>query len=166
MTKYLTKHFGEIDLDSLEEWYDSEIEINGKIVEISIAISAALSGVDESSLQTIDNYIDNLNINESSIRYIIKKDFHKGGEVADYIDQQIKQQDEKDIASLICNDDTKVTKEEKLLSALDLLWIRFYPENVDTMFAVFDYSIGEDLTDDLIVIKIFKNHSILIDIES
>jgi hypothetical protein len=166
MTKYLTKHFGEIDLDSLEEWYDSEIEINGKIVEISIAISAALSGVDESSLQAIDNYIDNLNINEISIRYIIEKDFHKGGEVADYIEQQIKHQDKEKITNLIFNIDKKITKKEKLLSILDLLWIRFYPERDDTMFAVFDYTICEELTDDLIAVKLLKDENILIDIES
>jgi Protein of unknown function (DUF2004) len=166
MTKQLTKYFGEIDLDSLQEWYDSEIEINGKIVEISIAISSALTGVDEISLQAIDHYIDNLNTNESDIRHTIEKDFHEDGEVADYIEQQIKHQDKEKIANLICYIDKKITKKEKLLSVLDLLWIRFYPERDDTMFAVFDYTICEELTDDLIAVKILKNKSILIDIEN
>jgi ATP-dependent exoDNAse (exonuclease V) beta subunit len=62
--------------------------------------------------------------------------------------------------------DKNLSKQQQMLSMLKLLTIIFYPEKDDNMFAVCDYSIGEDLTDDLIAVKLYKDGHIRIDIES
>ncbi|MDU1893053.1 MAG: DUF2004 domain-containing protein [Dysgonomonas sp.] len=166
MATQLTKYFGEINLDELEEWYDTELELNGKKVEVSITVSTASKSLDKDDIQKIDDYIENLQSNEENIRFFIQEDFKRKGETKDYIDNQIEEQDKEDITYLIRDADKKLSKEEKLLSALILLRIVFYPEKEDNMFAVFDYTINEELTDDLLAVKLYKNDSIRIDIES
>ena len=166
MTKHITRYFGEINLDKLEEWYETEIDLNGKTVEISITVSTAAKNIDKESIETIENYVDDLKNNEDNIQLVIHRDFKEMGETKEYIDNQIELQDKEDIANLIENADKKLSKKEKLLSALILLRIVFYPEKEDKMFAVFDYTIDEELTDDLLAVKLYKDSSVTIDIES
>lgn len=166
MATYLTKFFGEIDFEKLEEWYETELELNGKTVEVSITVSTASKSLDKDDLQKVDDYIETLYSNEESVRLFIQEDFKKKGETKDYIDNQIEEQDKEDIADLIRNADKKLSKKEKLLSVLVLLRIVFYPEKEDNMFAVFDYTINEELTDDLLAVKLYKNNNVRIDIES
>ena len=97
---------------------------------------------------------------------MINKDFKEDGEARGYIDDQIEGQEQDDIQDLIGDIDKKLSKEEKLLSVLSLLRVVFYPENEDKMFAVFDYTIDEELTDDLLAIKLYKDDRITIDIEN
>jgi len=57
-------------------------------------------------------------------------------------------------------------KKEKLLSVIQLLRIGFYPEKEDALFAMYDYTIQEELTNDLLVVKISKNDQPVVTIES
>jgi hypothetical protein len=166
METHLTKYFGEINLITPNEWYEAEIELNEQVIEILIACSGTASKLDKEILQRIDNYIDTLETNEAKIRLLIKENFIQEGEVKDYIDDQIENQEKDDINDLIEYADKKLNKKEKLLSVLKLLQIAFYPEIEDKMFAVFDYTIDEDLTDELLAIKVYKDNSVTIDIES
>lgn len=165
MTKLSTRYFGEIDLDKLEEWYDTEIELHENTVEVSITVSAKVK-VDSKNIQAIDHFIDNLKSAEENIRQIIYQDFKQGGETKTYIDLQIDGLEKEDIADLIEGADNTLNDNEKLLSVLHLLRIIFYPEQEDNMFAGFDYTIDEELTDDLLAFKIYKDNSVKIDIES
>ena len=166
METHLTKHFGEIDLTKPNEWYESEIQLNEQNVEVLIACSGTASKLEKETLQRIDNYIDNFETNEANIRLLIKEDYLRNGDTKYYIDNQIEEQDKDDIADLIENADKKLSKKEKLLSVLKLLEVRFYPESEDKMFAVFDYTIDEELTDDLLAVKLYKDDGVTIDIES
>ncbi len=166
MAQLETKHFGKIDLKKPNEWYETEIELNGKVIEVLITYSKTALNVDQEILQNIDNFIDNLNTNETKIRHVIHDDFKQKGNTAYYIENQIEEQDKNDISRLIRNADKKLTKKEKLLSVLTLLRIVFYPEKEDNVFAVFDYTIDEEITDDLLAVKFYKDNSISIDIES
>ena len=166
MATHLTKYFGEIDFERLEEWYETELELNGKTVEVSITVSTKSKSLDKNDIQQVDDYVENLQSNEESIRLLIQEDFREKGETKDYIDTQIENQDKEDIADLIKAADKKLSKKEKLLSVLTLLRIVFYPEKEDKVFAVFDYTINEELTDDLLAVKLRKDKSVIIDIES
>ena len=164
--KHLTKYFGEIDFDQLNEWYETEIELNGKTVEVSITVSANSKSLDKDDIQSVDNYVEDLQTNERDIRHLIQQDFKRRGETKNYIDVQIEEQDKEDIADLIENTDKKLGKKQRLLSVLNLSRIIFYPEKEDNMFAVFDYTIDKDLTDDLLAVKLHKDYDVTIDIES
>ena len=166
MATRLTKYFGEIDFERLEEWYETELELNGKTVEVSITVSTKTNSLDKNDIQRVEDYVENLQSNEASIRLLIQEDFRGKGETKNYIDTQIEYQDKEDIADLIKAADKKLSKKEKLLSVLTLLRIVFYPEKEDKIFAVFDYTINEELTDDLLAVKLRKDNGVTIDIES
>lgn len=166
MATHLTKYFGDIDFEKLEEWYETELELNEKTVEISITVSTASKSLDKNDIQRVDNYVENLQSNETRIRQLIQEDFKRKGETKYYIDNQIEEQEKENIADLIENADKKLSKKEKLLSVLTLLRIVFYPEKEDKMFAVFDYTIDEELTDALLAVKLHKDDSVTIDVES
>lgn len=166
MAFYSTKYFGKIDLDNVEEYYEMEIELNNRPVEVTINISTASKSIDKASINKIENYIDNLQKNEKDIRSFILDDFKEEGESKNYIDFQIEGQEKENITDLISNTNRKLNKKEKLLSVLYLLRIDFYPEKEDKVFAVYDYTIDEDLTDDLLVIVLYKDNTARITIES
>jgi hypothetical protein len=165
MAKLATRYFGEIDLDRLEEWYDTEIELHKNTVEISITVSTKVK-VDTANIQAVDDFIDELKSDERHIRQIIYHDFKKGGETKTYIDLQVDGLEKEDIADLIEGADKSLNDKEKLLSVLHLLRIIFYPEQEDNTFAVLDYTIDKELTDDLLVFVINKDNSSKITIES
>ena len=76
--------------------------------------------------------------------------------------------DEDDIADLIQDADKKLSIEEKLLSALDLMTIDFIPEKNEEMdiFAVYDYILGACITDYILTVYINKDHTVVITIDS
>ena len=163
--KHLTKYFGEIDLDNVEECYETEIEVRERPVEITMNITGSKT-IDSDSIQAVEDYLDNLTINEEDIRQIINQDFKEKGEAKNYIDFQLDGLDKDDIADLIEGADKKLNKKEKLLSVLYLLRVGFYPEKEDNSFAVYDYTIEEEYTNDLLVIIIGKDNNVRLTIES
>jgi hypothetical protein len=166
MALYSTKFFGEIELDNVEKYYEIDVELYDKTVELTIYISTASTSVDKESIIAIENYIENLEENEKDIRSLIWEDFKSGGEVKNYIDWQIDEQEKEEIDNLILTVDKKLNKREKLLSVIYLLRIGFYPEKEDKVFAVHDYTIDDDLTDELLVAILDKNNTVTITIES
>lgn len=165
MTRHLTKHFGEIDLDNPEDYYETKIELNGKPVEMVMNICNS-ENTNSESIQEIDTYIDNIKAKEEKIRIAIKEDFKEEGEAKNYVDFQIEGQEDEAISKLIAQTNKNITKEEQLLSTLYLLAVNFYPDKEDKVFAVYDYTIEEELTDDLLVVIISKDNRIKITIES
>lgn len=161
----LTKHFGEIDLDNPKEYYETEVELHERKTEITISIINPKM-VDEESIKAIDDYIDNLIINEKVSRIIIQENFQDQREAKNYIDFEIEKLDESDISILTTDAKKNLKIEEQLLSALYLLRVSFYPEKDDKVFAVYDYTIEEDLTNNLLVVIINKDNSTRITIES
>lgn len=137
MTILTTKYFNDINLDKLEEWFETNIELNGKTVDISITVSAKVK-VDPANIEAVDDFIDELKSGEEYIRRIIYQDFKQEGETKTYIDLQIDGLEKEDIADLIGSADETLNDKEKLLSVLYLSRIIFYPEQEDPMFAVLD----------------------------
>lgn len=166
MAFYSTKYFGEIDLDNAKEYYEIETQFDNKTIELTINISTASKSIDKGSINEIESYIDNLQTNEKDIRIFISDDFKENEKVKNYIDLQIEGQEKEDISDLISDTNKKSNKKERLLSVLYLLRINFYPEKENKVFAVYDYTISDDLTDDLLVVILYKDNSAKITIES
>ena len=166
METYFSKYFGEINIEASEKWFDFETTINGSQAELSITYSDAAKILDVETINNIETYVDNIEINENNIRRAIQENFDAGGESKEYICDQLDDQDAEDIEELIKDSDETLSQPQRILSRLKLLRVVFYPEIDDPMFAVFDYSIGEELTDELLAVKLKKNGKIGFDVES
>jgi len=162
--KFISKHFGEIDFKNPQEYYEIEMQLNTKIVAISMSILS--KNIDDKDIIKIDNYLTNFKENEKQIRQLLHQDFKNKRETVNYINLLKEEYPLNEILLLIESNKSKLTDDKKLLNELYLVQIAFYPNKEDKMFAVLDYTINDALTDDLLVVKCYKNESIQITIES
>ena len=58
MEKVSTKHFSNIDLNNLEEWYESKIILNRHTIDISISLSRKYK-IDPKNILEVDHYVEN-----------------------------------------------------------------------------------------------------------
>lgn len=169
MSENLKKYFKNSDLEKTGGgYYVTEIELDNKVFEITLTISTQLKNVDKNELEKVENYIENLKVHQQDITNLLIEDFKAGGETRNYIDLHVKLLDEEDIADLIQDADKKLSIEEKLLSALDLMTIDFIPEKNEEMdiFAVYDYILGACITDYILTVYINKDNTVVITIDS
>lgn len=165
MNSYLSKYFGEIELNKVKQWYESEIELKGKSVEIVINISIATE-IDREWIIAIDDYLENLQQHEEEIRQIMHRDLKKKSVTKEYIDILLEYHEKEDITELIKGTDKSLTKKERILSILYVSTINFFPETADDVFVVYDFTVDEELTDQLLVVVESKKQEISMKIES
>lgn len=151
MAEYTLPHFGALDIENLEEFYLTDIESNGNTVHVDLNFET--QSLDTDTMDKVKTFIDSIErINILNNKHITN-DFNDedGDTVRVYMDHHIEELDSAEISNLINFDDTKIEPTKQLLSKLRLVRVGIYPQNED-FFASFDYSIGMDLTDYLIVI--------------
>ena len=71
-----------------------------------------------------------------------------------YVDHHLTEFSEEELASLVDFSNSSITPEKQLINALRLVRVGFYPDEGEDQVAVFDYSLGYDVTNYLIVIFI------------
>lgn len=151
MAKYSLAGFDEIDLDNLEEYYESEGRINGHTIEIDLNFDEA--SIDEGRLEKVQNWIANLSeLNRIGIA-AIAEDFKSGKTVKEYIRFHLEELDESDLKALLKGANKKMLTDQQVLSVLKLKAVIFNPHSTER-FITLDYTIDEDLTDQLIVIDL------------
>jgi hypothetical protein len=150
MGKYILPNFEGLDLKSLEEFYDAKIQFNGN--EIDLDLNFELDSIDAKRLDIVKDFIENLSKFNSIAVKAIKDDFISNDTVKDYIKHHLEELDEEDLSSIIDKSDKAISAEDQMLLKLHLKRIGFYPEN-EQLFAMFDYTIGEELTDYVIVVN-------------
>ena len=154
MTEYLLPPFGQINLESLEEYYSSDIELNGKIIQIDI--NFANNSIDKTSMDIIKSFIENISNFDKQNKAHIETDFNdeKGDTVKEYVTFHIEELGD-EFLNEIGIDSTDTEKEKLFLNKLHLTRVGLYPDGkYDTSsFVVFDYSVNRDLTDQLIVVN-------------
>ena len=149
MSKYTLTNFGEIDTDNLEEYYDAEIFLNGRQIEMDITFDEKSISVDK--LEKINQWLTNIQkLDELGIT-TIKDDFKNGNNVKEYIEHHLDELDNDDIETLISKATEGTTKEEKMLFSIKLKRIGFYPET-EERFINLDYTLDNELTDYLVVL--------------
>ena len=163
--KFVSKYFGEINKTTTEEFYETKVDLYERKIELIINVVSEKK-VDHENMERIEDYIDHLVINESKIKRAIQEDYRQNGEVKNYINLFLEDPNNKDFVDSIKTGEEHFTKGEYLLSSLYLLRINFYPEKRDRVFAVFDYTVGEELTNKLLVFIIAKDNKTNITIES
>ena len=127
--------FGSIDTENLEEYYEVDIEFNGSTIQIDINFENKT--VDNKVIELIEKQLTNIKELNSKNLMEIDKDYNNNGSSFDYADELI--------------DELELNNIEEIITGLHLVRIGFYPE-VENTGIVSDYTIGKELTDDLLVV--------------
>ncbi|THU39161.1 DUF2004 domain-containing protein [Niastella caeni] len=157
MSKYTLPHFEPIDLANLEEYYDTEIEFNGE--EVDIDLNFGTKTIAPQRMDLVKKFLENLKDYDSKNRKYIEQDFadEDGDTVKTYVEHHLEEIDKDDLAELVDFNNKSIAPAQQLIKALRLVRVGFYPDGEEDQFAIFDYSIGRDLTDYLVVIFTDEN---------
>ncbi|NTD99841.1 DUF2004 domain-containing protein [Agrobacterium tumefaciens] len=156
MAEYALPYFGNLPTENLEEYYDVDIELNGN--EIQVDLNFEHQTVDTLILDKVKNFIEKLEKFDKLNKTYILNDYNDedGDTVKFYLEHHLEEVDKEELTKLVNFDDTITEPEQQLLSKLKLVRVGLYPDNEDN-FAIFDYSIGEDITNYLVVINTDEN---------
>jgi hypothetical protein len=148
MKNYTLPYFGELNLEDLEEYYDVEIDFDDRKIELDLNFGDKT--IDPARLDVVRHFIDNLDKYNSKNYAAIKSDFKDGDTVEEYINHHM-DIGEDGLSTIIDFANKKISPEKQMLSKIHLVRVGIYPEGED-QFAIFDYSIGRELTQYLIVL--------------
>lgn len=156
MTEYTLPHFGQLATENLEEYYDVDIEFNGN--EIQIDLNFDNKAIDIATMDKVKNFIENIEKFDNLNKTYILDDYNdeEGDTVKFYIEDHLEEIGKEELSTLINFDDKTIELEQQLLAKLKLVRVGLYPDSEDN-FAIFDYSIGQDITNYLVVINTDEN---------
>jgi hypothetical protein len=156
MTAYTLPHFGNLPLANLEEYYDVELEFNGNRIRIDLNFENKT--IDITTMGKIKNILENLDQFDKLNHTYMLDDYNDedGDTVKFYLQHHLEEVGEDELSNLINLDDSTIEPEQQLLTKLKLVRVGLYPDGDDN-FAIFDYSIGEEVTNYLVVINTDEN---------
>ncbi|MBL0358590.1 MAG: DUF2004 domain-containing protein [Chitinophagaceae bacterium] len=156
MANFKLPHFGMIDPGSLEEYYDVDIDFNGTAVQVDLNFDNKT--IEDKRLETVKQFIENLRIHDLNNKKHIEKDYNdeEGDTVKFYLEHHLEELGEDELAGLVEPGSKPATHEKQLIKKLKLVRVGLYPDSED-QFAIFDYSIGQELTNYLVVINTDEN---------
>jgi len=114
MPNHKLLYFGEIENDSLKEYYCIDTKVGDKKIQIDINFTT--KSADKKTLEIISEFL--LNIGKIDRRNIEKyqKDFQEKGETAEYIQFYIEELFEEELKELINLDESEKNKKNQLLN--------------------------------------------------
>lgn len=154
MSNYTLPLLGELDLTLLEEHYDADMELEGHRFRIDLNFEH--ESIAANRMEIVKKFLAELAelnaANLATIRSGLKTESSLDGPgvVRFYIEHHLEVMDKGELSKIILND-KKLSPEEQMLAKLHLVRVGLYPDK--GTFAVFDYSIGPDLTQYLIVMN-------------
>ena len=156
MVEYTLPHFEQLATENLEEYYDVDIVFNGN--EIQIDLNFENKAIDIATMGKVKNFIENIEKFDNLNKTYILDDYNdeEGDTVKFYLEDHLEEIGKDELSTLINFDDTTIELEQQLLAKLKLVRVGLYPESEDN-FAIFDYSIGQDITNYLVVINTDEN---------
>lgn len=152
MTEFTLPHFGTLTIENLESYYDVDTELNGN--DIQIDLNFENESIEPPTMEKVKNFIDNIEKFDKLNLTYIQNDFNNDDSdtVKLYLDHHLEEVDHDELAELINFGDNAIELNQQLMKKLKLVRVGLYPESEDH-FATFDYSIGKDITDYLVVIN-------------
>ncbi len=163
MNQFKLPYFAEIDLNNLQDEYETEIEFNGAEVDIFLN---EMRYTDSEQLNFIKKVLENLDQFDNKNRASIAEDFSHNGVSYEYLSYYLVEDDfqedyAEDFAELIQADDTTENNLQRLMQALKITTISTYSDCI-----VFDYCLDDEISDQLLAVKIDSENRIAIDWES
>ncbi len=153
-------YFGKLDSTNLEDEYDTEIEFNGRTVDVFLF---EMEIADKQTFTIIKSVLENLAIFDNNNRRLIAEDFNNGeGEslTFEYLYHHLIALQE-DCSAIIDNNATEIDNLTTIMQALSITTIAFYSDVV-----IFDYCLNEETFDQLLVIHMDRNNQLSIEWES
>lgn len=148
MKKDIT-YFGDMEINSPQEATNGKVTIDNHQIELDLNF---YDGVPEHDwVAEYESYIKNLKQHKTNVEAAIRSDYEDGGDVKEYVDFHLEKLDASTIDNVLAGTDDSKPKEERLLSVLELDRIGFYPG--DENYAVWDYTIGREIADMLVVVN-------------
>lgn len=156
MAEYTLPYFGQISTDNIEEYYDVNIDFNGREIQIDLNFESETTNGEK--LNQIKNYLENIEVYNRLAKNYILEDYHneEGDTIKFYVEHHLEEVEEDELSTIINFDDSTVEPEQQLLTKLELVRIGLYPDNEEG-FAILDYSIGKEITNYLVVINTDQN---------
>ena len=149
MSTYHLPPFGELETESLDSYYDVDIDFEGRTIQLDLNFEEET--IDAKRLDLAKTFITRLSEFNQKNLVAIQEDFDDGDTVKEYIDHHLKELANEDLAVLIDRNNKKISQDMQLLAKLQLVRVGLYPGS-DEQFATFDYSIGQELTNYLVVL--------------
>ena len=142
-------YFGEIEINSPQETTEGKVTIDNHQIELDLNF---YDGVPEHDwVAEYESYIKNLKQHKTNVEAAIRSDYEDGGDVKEYVDFHLEELDASTLDKVLAGTDASKSKEERLLSVLKLTRIGFYPGDED--YAVWDYTIGREFADMLVIVN-------------
>src|SRR5687768_13502215 len=136
MSIYNLPHFKPIDLEKLQEYYDTQIEFNGNEVDLDLNFWG--EAIEPKRLDLVKNILDNLKEFDSKNRQYIDQDYadENADTVKTYVDHHLTETPEEELAEYIDFNNSSITPERQLINALQLVRVGFYPDEGEDQIAV------------------------------
>ena len=149
-------YFGFLDPESLETYYEMEVPFNGK--QIQIDLNFEHGNIDIKRLETVKSFIENIRIYDLNNKGYINNDYNDedADTVREYIEHHLNELGKLELAALTEQGSKPVDYEKQLLKKLHLIRVGIYPDS-EAQFAIFDYSLGTEFTNYLVVINTDEN---------
>ncbi len=156
MSNFKLPYFGVLDPNALEEYYDTEFDFNNTQVQVDLNFENKV--IESSRLEIVKHFIENIRIHDIKNKKYIEDDFNEedGDTVREYLEHHIEELATDDLHQLIGSNAKTIDQPKLLLKKLHLIRVGLYPDSED-QFAIFDYSIGQELTDHLVVVSTDEN---------
>lgn len=149
MSTYNLPPFGELDTQSLDSYYDVDIDFEGRTIQLDLNFEEDKIGTDR--LDMVKSFLAGLSEFNKKNLAAIREDFGDGDTVEEYIEHHLAELAAEDLAVLVDRNNKKASPQQQLLTKLQLVRVGLYPGS-EEQFATFDYSIGQELTNYLVVI--------------
>jgi len=150
--------FGEIRLNPTKD-YEATTELNNQKFRLDLNFDSD-EIKDVGILNGVKLILENLAEFDEKAKTKIASDFSENGTVLEYIEHHLSELNETQISELLKSSDKQLTDKQNLLAKLKLHRIGFFPENKNGI-AIFDYTIGKEFTDYLIVVEINEKGEIV-----
>lgn len=149
-------HFGTMDPQDLESYYEAETTLNNSPIQIDLNFES--KSIEPNRLETVKAFIENIRIYDMNNKRYMEKDYHdKDAEtVKHYLEHHLENLGNEELSDLINIGSRSDDHEKQLLKKLQLIRVGIYPNSADH-FAIFDYSIGQNITDYLVAIYTDEN---------
>lgn len=159
MEKYSLPHFGNLDSANLEEYYHVDIDFDRRKIQIDLNFDN--TSINLKRLDIAKQFINNISEFDKKNKSYIEQDYTDEAcdTVRTYIQHHLEDMDKNELSGLVNFDNISTPIEIQLMNSLRLERVGLYPDR-ESSFAVFDYSLGQELTQYLVVINIDENGSL------
>ena len=150
------KYFKNVDFNS--DYLETTIEFQNREIQLDINTDAVLG--ENNWVKEYEEYISKLETSKEKIDKEIIKDFENDGVTKEWVDFHSEELIESiEENGTLDNCDKNLPIDRQILSALKLNRIGIYPEYED--YAVWDYILDDEISDEILVIVTDKNGEIV-----